>query len=406
MLIALISTDYPPLRTSAAVQLHDLARNLVRLGHDPVVIVPSSQRDASWTLERIDGVRILRVHSPPTRAASRALRAISEMLLPFSMYLNIRRSPFRSTRWDLLVWYSPPIFFGPLVARLRRASGARTYLILRDIFPEWALDIGLMRRGLVYLLFKIVAAIQYFVADTIGVQTRSNLAYVSKWARPTRRLEVLHNWLTAEPNTGCSIEIDKTRLAGRTIFVYIGNMGVAQGLDLLMDVIGNIQDRQDIGFLFVGRGTEFALYEARFRERHNVMFHPEIPAAEIPGLLIQCHVGLVTLHPEHRTHNIPGKFVSYVQYGLPVLARVSEGTDLQRLIEESDIGKVYFGSSVRELRSLVEQLADAPALRHAMSSRCKKLGQIMFSSEAAARQIVASAGAGEGAPRSVGESSV
>ncbi len=176
--IALISTDYPPLRTSAAVQLRDLAQQFAALGHQPTVIIPSLTSDEPWTVERLEGVNVLRIKAPPTRAATHFRRALAEMWLPFAMLRNLRKSPFRSTKWDLIVWYSPPIFFGPLIWALRRASGARTYLILRDIFPEWAVDLGIIRRGPVYFLFKAVAAFQYAVADTIGVQTESNLAYL------------------------------------------------------------------------------------------------------------------------------------------------------------------------------------------------------------------------------------
>lgn len=398
LLIALISTDYPPLRTSAAVQLRDLARELAALGHRPVMIVPSPLSGRAWAVERLDGVEVLRVAAPETRTPSFVRRAIAEMWLPFAMLRSLRKSPYRSAKWDLLAWYSPPIFFGPLIWVLRRSSGARTYLILRDIFPEWAVDLGLVRKGPIYLVFKAIAALQYAVADVIGVQTPSNLAYLSRWARsPHRRVEVLHNWLAATPNVGCSIAVDKTVLAGRKIFVYIGNMGVAQGMDIFVELIQALRHRADIGFLFVGRGSEFAKLEAEkaSRELNNVLFFGEIDSSEIPGLLEQCHVGLVALHPDHKTHNIPGKFVSYVQYGLPVLARVNGGTDLERLIEDEEVGKVYAGSSVGELKRLAEELADNEALRHSMSGRGRQLASRMFSPATAARQIVASlAGSG------------
>ena len=392
-LIALISTDYPPLRTSAAVQLRDLARQLAALGHRPVVIVPSPLSKKRWEVERLDGIEVLRVSAPPTRAASFVRRAIAEMWLPFAMYRNIRNSPFRAARWDSLVWYSPPIFFGPLIWAMHRKSGAWRYLILRDIFPEWAVDLGLVRRGPVYLAFKAIAALQYAVADVIGVQTRSNLAYLKRWADPPRRrVEVLHNWLAVTPNVGCSISIRETALAGRKILIYIGNMGVAQGMDIFMELIGALRHRDDIGFLFVGRGSEFARLEAQkaSRDLDNVLFFGEIDSSEIPGLLDQCHVGLVALHPDHKTHNIPGKFVSYVQYGLPVLARVNAGTDLQRLIEENQVGSVYVGDSVHELRRLAEQLIDDDALRRLMSERGRELGRSLFSPVAAAAQIASS----------------
>jgi len=392
--IALISTDYPPLRTSAAVQLRDLARQLAALGHRPVMIVPSLTSDKPWTIERAEGIEVLRIAAPPTRAASHIRRALAEMWLPFAMLRNVRRSPFRSAKWDLLVWYSPPIFFGPLIWALRNASGARTYLILRDIFPEWAVDLGILRKGPAYLLLKADAAFQYAIADTIGVQTESNLAYLPNRTKSARRrVEVLHNWLAVTPNAGSSIDIARTALAGRKIFVYIGNMGVAQGIEIFIDLIQCLRHRKDIGFLFVGRGSEFPKLEAErvSRDLDNVLFFDEIDSSEIPGLLAQCQVGLVALHPDHKTHNIPGKFVSYARYGLPVLARVNGGTDLERLIEERGVGRVYVGYAVDELKRLAEELADDDGLRNSMSERGRELGRIMFSPETAARQIVCAA---------------
>jgi glycosyltransferase involved in cell wall biosynthesis len=390
--IAMISTDYPPLRTSAAVQLRDLAQQFAVLGHQPVMIVPSDASMAPWTVEKPGGIEVLRVAAPQTRAPTLIRRALAEMWLPFAMLRNVRKSPFAATKWDLIVWYSPPIFFGPLIWALRRISGGRTYLILRDIFPEWAVDLGLVNRGPVYLVLRAIAALQYAVADVIGVQTPSNLAYLWRWARsPHRRVEVLHNWLAVTPDVGCSIVVKNTALAGRKIFAYIGNMGVAQGMDIFVELIESLRHRNDLGFLFVGRGTEFKklVAEKASRDLNNVMFFDEIDSSEIPGLLAQCQVGLVALHPDHKTHNIPGKFVSYMQYGLPVLARVNAGTDVQRLIEDNGVGRAYVGYSVNELKRLAEELADDDALRRSMSERGKQLGRSMFSPESAARQIQA-----------------
>jgi glycosyltransferase involved in cell wall biosynthesis len=391
--IAMISTDYPPLRTSAAVQLRDLARQFAALGHQPVMIVPSSLKPQKpWTVEQPDGIEVLRVAAPPTRAPSFVRRALAEVWLPYAMFRNVRKSPFASTKWDLIVWYSPPIFFGPLIWALRRASGGRTYLILRDIFPEWAVDLGLVKKGAVYLVLKAIAMFQYTVADVIGIQTPSNLVYLKRWTHsPYRRVEVLYNWLAVTPDIGCSIAVGNTALAGRKIFAYIGNMGVAQGMDIFVELIQSLRDRKDLGFLFVGRGTEFPklVMEKASRDLDNVLFFDEIDPSEIPGLLAQCQVGLVALHPDHKTHNIPGKFVSYMQYGLPVLARVNAGTDVARLIEDEQVGRVYVGSSVNELKRLAEELMDNDALRQSMSERGKQLGHRMFSPDIAAKQIVA-----------------
>lgn len=391
--IALITTDFPPLSTSAAVQLRDLALEFVALGHNPMVLVPTSGLDSPSMLDEVGGIKILRLSAPPIRPANLIRRAIAEVILPFAMMRNFSKSPFSTTRWDLIVWYSPPIFFGLLVWVLRRGQRCHAYLILRDIFPQWAVDLGILRKGPTYFFFKAVAAFQYAVADTIGVQTESNLKYLEGWAKPAgRRIEVLHNWLATSGDVGCSISVAETSLAGRKIFVYIGNMGVAQGMHILVELAYSLRRREDIGFLFVGRGSEFPrlVAECASRALANVLFFDEIDSSEIPGLLSQCHVGLVALHPDHKTHNIPGKFVSYTQYGLPVLARLNAGTDLAQLIETHHVGRVYVGDSVEGLKRLAEELADNDALRATMSRRGQALGRTMFSPETAARQILRS----------------
>jgi hypothetical protein len=85
--------------------------------------------------------------------------------MPFAMLCQFRKSLLASERWDGVVWYSPSIFHGPLASALKKSSGCQGYLIVRDIFPEWAVDMGLMRRGLPYRFFDAAARYQYSVAD-------------------------------------------------------------------------------------------------------------------------------------------------------------------------------------------------------------------------------------------------
>jgi glycosyltransferase involved in cell wall biosynthesis len=393
--IALISTDFPPLKTSAAVQLRDLADAFRALGHNPTAVVPGELEGKSYELIEYSGVEVLRLAAPPTRRSSKLGRAIAECLLPFVMLRKLRLSPLRSRPWDVVVWYSPPIFFAPLVWTMRRKSRrCRTYLILRDIFPEWALHLGLLARGPAYYFFKGVALLQYSVSDVIGIQTDSNRDFLPNWLkRDRKRIETLHNWLAKTPIKACSINLEKTSLAGRTIFAYVGNLGIAQGVEFILETAAFLNGSQDVGFLFVGRGSEFGrLKEASLaRGLDNVLFFDEIDPAEIPALLAQCHVGLVALHPAHKTHNVPGKFVSYVRYGLPVLARLNADSDLEQLILTSGVGEAYVGDSVAEFSRLVEKMAKDDFGRKRMSERGLDLGEHMFSPERAAQQILHSA---------------
>lgn len=395
MRIALIADTFPPLRTSGAVQLRDLSREFYRQGHALTVMIPTSGLSTPWLLEDFQGVQVLRLRSPRTKEINHVRRTINELLMPFSMLRNLLKSPLAKERWDAVVWYSPSIFHGKLANFLKSASGCKGYLIIRDIFPEWAADVGLMGRGLPYNFFKMIAKYQYWVADVIGVQSQSNQVYFA--GRSKRRIEVLQNWLADSPNVGCSINVTGGKLAGRTIFVYAGNMGLAQGMGVLLDLAERLRCRADIGFLFVGRGSDAQRLrlDAEKRDLDNVEFHDEIEPTEIPGLYAQCHIGIVALDPRHKTHNIPGKFLSYMQAGLPVLGSINSGNDLEVIILREGVGRVCVDHSVESLQRLALELVDEVAAgsmstgRVAVAERCKALSAKLFSPEAAVRQIVA-----------------
>jgi len=390
MQIALIVDAFPPMRSSGAVQMKDLYLEFVNQGFHPTIIVPSPELNCSWQIEQWNGGQILRLKAPKTKDVGYVRRTISEFLMPFAMLRNLRGSSLLHRRWDGIVWYSPTIFWGPLVKSLKQSSACRSYLIIRDLFPEWAVDLGIINRGLTYRFFKIIEQFQYSIADVIGVQTQSNIAYFEKYSRPSnQRVEVLQNWLADSPNVGCSISVSDSVLAGRKIFVYAGNMGVAQGIDILLSLAESLIDRKDLGFLFVGRGSSAKrlLSESKARGLDNTAFFEEIDPSEIPGLYAQCHVGLVVLDPRHKTHNIPGKFLSYMQSGLPVLASINPGNDLADLITCRRVGRVCKDSSAATLTVLAEELISEITVDVEIKTRCKTLSTELFSPKIAVNQI-------------------
>ena len=395
MRIALIADTFPPLRTSGAVQLRDLSREFVRQGHALTVLLPAADLQQPWSMEDFDGAQVLRLKAPKTKDIGYVRRTIGEFLMPFSMLRNLRKSPLANTQWDGVVWYAPTIFLGPIASALKKASACKGYLIIRDIFPEWAVDMGLMGRGLPYRFFDAVARYQYSVADVIGVQTPGNEPYFAAWRKQSgHRLEVLQNWLGAPANAPSTIVVGDTPLAGRKVFVYAGNMGVAQGMGILLDLAQRMRSREDVGFLFVGRGSDAQRLrdDAKARGLNNVLFRDEIHPDEIPNLYAQCHIGLVALDPRHKTHNIPGKFLTYMQSGLPVLASVNAGNDLVGLIEQERVGRASVDASADSLARAAGELVDSLDADPDYASRCKALSARLFSAETAVRQIVAALG--------------
>ncbi|KRA83187.1 glycosyltransferase family 4 protein [Altererythrobacter sp. Root672] len=390
MKLALIADVFSPMRSSGAVQMRDLTRELVRQGHEVTMIVPGHAQSQPWVLEDFDGVEVLRLRASPSRDRSYVLRAFSELAMPFHMIRHLRKSPVNSRKFDGIVWYSPTIFLGPIVRYLKKRSQCPAYLILRDIFPQWALDVGLLNKGLRFRLLTLVANRQYAAADVIGVQTPANLVFFKESIEAENKdVEVLQNWLCPPTASQCSINLSETGLVGRIIFVYAGNMGVAQGIEKLLNLAIDLQHNSRIGFVFIGRGLYMnSLHEeAKRLSLENVAFFDEIEPDEIPAVYAQAHVGLVSLAHEHKTHNIPGKFISYMHAGLPVLATINPGNDLAKLINEEEVGEVSTSSDGSDLRSLALSLVDQCIQDPGLPVRCRDLAARMFTAKTAAHQI-------------------
>jgi len=391
--LVLVTDAFPPMRSSGAVQVRDLSLELARQGHEVTVVAPSPDLQEVLRVEDYSDVRVIRVRVPQIRVASYVRRTIAEAMMPIYVLWGLYRSGLhKGGDWSGVVCYAPSLFLGPIAKALKTANRCPSYLIIRDIFPQWALDMGLMGRGIPYYTLKLVERYLYASADVIGVQTAGNLPYFSGWltSKQGRRLEVLQNWLCEASDQGCSINLEGSSFAGRKVIVYAGNMGRAQGMDIVLDLAEAVCDDESIGFLLVGRGSEAPRLRRECSERglDNVLFFDEIEPVEIPGLYAQCDIGLVVLDPRHKTHNIPGKFLSYMQRGLPVLATINPGNDLVGLIREKNVGIVSQAGDVVSLREGLYALLQRLEGDSSISSRCRMLWSEMFSAEIVAGQVV------------------
>lgn len=387
----LIADAYEPATISAAQQLHDLVTYLAKADAATVtVLIPDASGGRLPPVEVQGNITLIRARCPETKNIHHLRRVVAEFLLPLFLHRALKKSPDKSRTWHGIIWYSPTIFLGPLVAKLKRLHGCRSYLILRDLFPDWAVDAGVMRKGLAYRVLKWVESYQYRQADVIGVQTPANLPHLTPWNDGTRRIEVLPNWLAPAVSAPCSLDVSQTALAGRRIFVYAGNMGVAQDMGPIIDLAASMRGRRDWGFLFVGRGSETETIRQRIVQDglDNVVLCDEIQPQEIPGLFAQCHVGIVALDPRHTTHNIPGKFIAYMRSGLPVLARVNRGNDLTALINQGRVGVAVDDPGLDALIAAASTLTAMTADELASASaRAKALWEAEYSAESCAAQI-------------------
>ena len=390
MNVLIVTDTYPPLRTSGAQQIYDLGQAFIQEQHRVTIVTPEPNQTQSIDIQTQEGIQVVRVKCFQTKDVNYIQRTAAEFINPFVIWSHLKSSQIMNQKFDGVIWYSPSIFWGPLVKRLKAHFQCKAYLILRDIFPDWARDLGLIKDGPVFWFLKAVEKFQYQQADHIGVQTPNSLTYfVNQHPNLEDKCEVLWIWIGEAKAKPCSIDLSQTSLKGRSIFVYAGNMGVAQNMDCLIDLASELKDRKDVGFVFVGRGSEVERLRRRVVDEglSNSLFFDEIDADEIPALYAQCKAGILTLDPRHKTHNIPGKLLTYLRSGLPVLAIVNPGNDLLDLLALKKVGIGLDNAQLPRVLQAFNQLLGLVESSPEVRSRCQDLANSLFNPKQAVAQI-------------------
>lgn len=406
MRILLLVVYYLPSTMSSAKLMHDLAVEFRRQGHEPVVMAPDENIGSDREVSVEHGIEVVRIRTGRIKSASRALRAINEIRLSGTLWARGKEYLDRKGGIDLVVYYSPTIFFGGLVARLRSTYGCSSYLVLRDIFPKWALDAGVMKEGLIYRYFRRKEIEQYDAADVIGVQSPANLSYfMEDPVLRARRVEVLYNW-TALQEKGIPVSHyrDQLGLKGKVVFFYGGNIGVAQDVDNMVRLAQDLRNEERAHFLFVGDGSESGRLRSMISGLGlaNMTVHGAVAQDEYLAMLSEFDVGLISLDRRLRTQNFPGKMLGYMYHSLPILASINPGNDLREILEGHGAGLVSVNGEDNALRDNAIRLLRDEGLRRRMGLNARRLLDETFSVEAAAGQILSHfSGHGSGTEGSV-----
>lgn len=397
MRIALIPDDYLPSSTLVhAKMFHELACEFIKQGHDVIVITPGLPNQNKKLLkETFDGVNVWRFRAGPRRGVSKLRRAINESMLSVNAWHAIKHD-VKKAPFDLCVNYSPTIFFGLLMAKFKNKFDTYIYLVLRDMFPQWVIDEGMITEdSLIAKYFRYFEHINYKASHTIGLMSKANIDYFSSINPQYTRTEILLNWASLSPFKSDSYSIDirkEYHLKDKVIFFYGGNIGHAQDMANLVRLANSLKCYTDAHFLFVGQGDEFDLIntlKAKFNLQ-NVTILPSVNQTLYKEILLQVDIGLFSLAKTHKAHNFPGKLLGYMVQSLPILGSVNTGNDLINYIRDSESGFAYVNGDDEALTNGAITLLNDIELRRKMGINSYELLKSKFSVEQAAQKLISS----------------
>lgn len=391
MKICLIVDDYMPDSIKvAAKMMHELAIEFQKDGHIVTVIAPNPTLNTNLDIITLNGIKICRFKSGEIKNVSKVKRAINETLLSYKAW-SICNSIFKNDKHDLIVYYSPSIFFGTLVKKLKKLWNAPSYLILRDLFPQWVIDNGMLNENsLITKYFKYFETLNYDGADMIGLMSQKNLDWFNKKHNYKYKTELLYNWASDTLNLNKNIKYrEKLSLEDKIIYFYGGNMGHAQDMMNLIRLAKNMQEFPKAHFLFVGAGDEVEIIKNAVKEQNiiNITILPPVNQKEFLEILSQVDVGLFTLNYNHKTHNFPGKLLGYMCESKPILGSINPSNDLKEVVEDANAGFISINGKDDLLFENAKKLLDDKT-RKTIGANAKQLLKDSFSVKSTIKQIL------------------
>lgn len=331
----------------------DLMRKFRNEGHSVYIIFPYERRlNHKTELTRVDGIHLLGVKTLNLTKTNVIEKGIGQVLME-SQFKSAFKKFWKDVQFDIILYSTPPITFTKVIKfAKRRNPNALTYLLLKDIFPQNAVDIGMLSKngvkGLLYRHFRRKERSLYCISDFIGCMSPANVRYVIEHNPEVDAsiVEVAPNSYDVPPVQEFSEEEsyairEKYGLPiDKPIFIYGGNMGRPQGITFLIECLNAVKDREDCHFVVVGNGTEYPKIEKWMKEASPkaVSLFKALPKEDYDRLARSCDVGLIFLDYRFTIPNYPSRLLPYLMGKKPILAVTDPNCDTGTIAEENGYG--------------------------------------------------------------------
>lgn len=369
MRILLITDSYPPEIRSASQLMKDLADGFKKNGHEVGVATSYPQynlgeeKKSFPEISAEDGIQVLRIKTLPHHKVSFIIRGIAQLTMPYVFFYKIKKY-FRE-KIDVVIIHSPPLPLSMAAHKVKKFYGAKYILNLHDIFPQNAIDLGVLsgwKYGPIIRLFERMEKNAYKNADLIVVPSEKHKIFLAdKRGVKNDKISVVYHWIDVEPYRDFKKTGRFRKLYGlenKFIFLFGGVLGPSQGLDLIIRAAEKLKDNKEIIFLFIGDGgaKESLVKMAEEKGLENVIFKPFIPVRDYQELVKDSDVGIVCLTSRNTTPAVPAKILGYMVVSVPVVVFVQEESDAHLIVEEARCGYSAVSDNENETLAVIKRI--------------------------------------------------
>lgn len=349
----------------------DLMRKFRDEGHQVYIVSPRERRFGEPTaLTKKHGVQVLGVKTLNMQKSSIIEKGLG-MLLIENQFRSAIKKHLSDVRFDLILYSTPPITFPKLISELKKKNvGAVSYLLLKDIFPQNAVDLGMMKksglRGLIYFYFRKKEQYLYRISDWIGCMSKANVDFVINHNPDVnpRKVEIAPNSMEmveilVEKNFEVLVKYGLP--TDKPIFIYGGNLGKPQGIPFLIECLDANKNRQDCHFVVIGDGVDYKLIEDWYQvtQPQNMSLLKCLPKEDYDRLVNSCDVGMIFLDYRFTIPNFPSRLIPYMMMKKPIFAATDVNSDLGTIATENGFGEWCPSNSVEAFTEMVTRLLQA-----------------------------------------------
>lgn len=350
----------------------DLAEELRSQGHNVTIMAPDNAHKASYCqMER--GMKVVRVGSKATQGVSNMIKkGIALATLPY-FYRKAYNRFLKEDSFDWILMPTPPITLVDFVAEVKQRTGAKFYLILRDIHPQSVASLGILKRKWMYNYLNRRAKKGYALADVIGCMSQGNIDFIAQ-NNPevdSSKLVLLYNWLKREPSSDISKQAIREQYALQDKFIALfgGNIGLGQRIENIVALAEHYRSCGKVQFVVIGKGVEKERLARIAQENNltNILFLDFMPQAEYLAFVQSVDLGLVSISEKYAVPTCPSKAVSYMSLGIPIFAMINDNNDYGPIIEKAGAGYWVVGSDKERTFELFDKIIGDASLRGTMS---------------------------------------
>ena len=349
----------------------DLMRKFQDEGHSVFIVSPRERRTGERThLYGTGGVQILAVRTLNLQKTNVIEKGVGQVLVETQFKQAIKRH-LDNIKVDLILYSTPPITFPKVIDYLKSANpSAMTYLLLKDIFPQNAVDLGMMSstglKGMLYKFFRKKEKRLYALSNHIGCMSPANVKYLL-----AHNPEITPDRVEVAPN---SLELIVESLESKDpkeeimhkyglpldkpVFIYGGNLGKPQGIPFLIQCLDANANREDCHFVVVGDGTEYAKLESwhKTKQPKSVSVFRRLPKEDYDQLVRGCDVGLIFLDYRFTIPNYPSRLLSYLVEKKPIIAATDPNCDTGSIAEANGYGYWCPSNDVNAFTQCVDKM--------------------------------------------------